>query len=76
MKMTLLKAKRNIVRYVLEFIFGPVLIIGGIYLQFNNETKTLSHPYIYGSFGLLCILLGTMLLVDGILYYLERKSAE
>ena len=66
--------QRDLLRHVLEFIFGPVLIIGGIYLEFNNEMKALSQPYIYASLGLLCIFLGTILLVDGILSSLERSG--
>ncbi len=72
--MKLLKDKRDLLRYVLEFICGPLLIIGGIYFEFDNEMKALSQPYVYASLGLLCIFMGTILLVDGILSYIERKS--
>ena len=74
MKKKLLKDKYYLLRQVLAFIFGPVLIIGGFYLEFTNEMKALSQPFIYASLGLLCISLGTILLADGILCYLERKS--
>ncbi len=72
----MLKGKHDLLRRMLDFIFGPVLIVGGVYLEFSSEIKELSQSYLYTSIGLLCIFTGTMLLVDGILSCLEGKSDE
>jgi len=52
------------------------LLIVGFFLEFNNDFKALSQPFIYASLGVLCIFVGTILLLDGILSHFERKSEK
>jgi len=72
----LIRYKSYSLRQGLEFIFGPSLLIVGFFLEFNNDFKALSQPFIYASLGVLCIFVGTILLLDGILSHFERKSEK
>ncbi len=63
-------------RRVLELILGPCLIIIGIYMEVNNDITAFSQSYVHTLVGLLCIVGGTILLTEGILSYLERKSEK
>ena len=72
--MKLLTNKRSLLRYALGVVFGLLLIIVGVYYGVVRGTQSLHKPFLYGLFGLLCIFLGMILLVDRILSYLERES--
>ena len=76
LQMPLLRNKRNILRPALELACGVLLTIAGIYFGVSFETGALHQPFIYGLFGLLCILLGMVLLADSILSLLERQSKD
>jgi len=76
MQMKLTKSRHYLLRPILECVFGSASVVGGFVLEFSNETPVLPQPFIYASLGLLCIFLGSMLLLDGILSHFERKSAQ
>jgi len=71
--MKVLKNECSLLRRISKVIIGSVLIIGGIFLEFKSEMMPVSRIHIYSSLGLLFIFFGTILLVDGVLFYLEKR---